>query len=425
MQRTDYVERESIRVSLLSAAEVRPCARPAGTWRRIVLAAKGMCGVFLFLSVGEACGAYTSWTAADGNWETNMNWTQSEPEAGDYATVDGGVARIDRAGKACTMLYVGSSVGSWGKVTMTAGSLSVSSVAWIGRDGQGTFEQSGGSMTVDGSVYVGSRQGSIGRYDLYGGTLTGKGSLVVGYQSGSTGVFSGYGDVGLTHGLINNGSITADGVGANRVLSLKRFAWFDNTRENSAYNGWYAVRTGRLDWMSMAVSAGANRVAAWGETVDDVTPDLINSVRMELGSVTTAGTMNMSLLAADNALIAAMPTTWQVVGAWQFDAGGVQFGDAEATFRYDDRIGPKSTRAEELSVMAWDNGEWRDVTTSVDVSGGRASGAVTSGGTMIVAFVPEPSVILVLLMAIGAMCLFHRHMESSSSGRDKHTLLRR
>ena len=124
------------------------------------------------------------------------------------------------------------------------------------RSNVGTFNQSGGAVTVDWGIIVGSDQtncgtnggygppgsstpgtGSqgIGTYNFTGGTLqdnrgsTGYGAnLYVRYDAPATGTFQGHGTVALTGTLVNNGRVIANG----GVLDMSSFTSVTNTVAN-------------------------------------------------------------------------------------------------------------------------------------------------------------------------------------------------
>ncbi len=73
-------------------------------------------------------------------------------------------------------IIVGLNSGSTGTFTLSAGSIT-SSNSFVGQQGTGTFNQTGGTYTLvpfgsnSGSLYVGSSEGGQGTYNLSGGTL--------------------------------------------------------------------------------------------------------------------------------------------------------------------------------------------------------------------------------------------------------------
>ena len=148
----------------------------------------------ILLACGVRTGAGdTTWQrgAGDpGNWSTDANWTNDEPDSFDIAEIDnGGTALVTDAGEVCQRLRLGVDFGQSGTVNMTAGDLTVHCEE-VGYYGTGTFIQSGGVHTVSTSGYLllGYWTGSSGDY-----TLTGDGELIAGtleVGAHGTGVFT-------------------------------------------------------------------------------------------------------------------------------------------------------------------------------------------------------------------------------------------
>ena len=76
--------------------------------------------------------------------------------------------------------YFGYNPGATGNYTLSGGSLAVTSSAFLGYSGTGTFTQSGGSNTVASNLYLGYNPGGNGTYTLSGGWLSIPGLLCVG-----------------------------------------------------------------------------------------------------------------------------------------------------------------------------------------------------------------------------------------------------
>jgi MYXO-CTERM domain-containing protein len=160
-----------------------------------------------------------------GNWQDPNNWISNNlPTASDTALVDnGGTASISSSTGSVQVdsLYVGNqargsilqsggtmtvggsltlgyTTGSSGTYTLSGGSLGATN-QYVGDSGIGTFNQSGGTNTVGGSLYVGYQNGASGTYNLSGGVMAVGGSVSLGGT--------------ISRGLLNitGGSLTASG----------------------------------------------------------------------------------------------------------------------------------------------------------------------------------------------------------------------
>ena len=85
-------------------------------------------------------------------------------------------------------LHLGSSSGSSGTYSLSAGSLSIASDESVGYSGTGNFTQSGGTNTISGynSLYVGQDTGSSGTYSLSGSGQLSAPNEYVGYDGTAT-----------------------------------------------------------------------------------------------------------------------------------------------------------------------------------------------------------------------------------------------
>jgi hypothetical protein len=83
----------------------------------------------------------------------------------------GGQGMLHQSGGSHTVtdLYVGYETN--GIASLSAGTLSVGRYMDVGREGEGTFTQTGGTLTVDQSLHLGYGHGSSGTYTLSGGSL--------------------------------------------------------------------------------------------------------------------------------------------------------------------------------------------------------------------------------------------------------------
>ena len=97
-------------------------------------------------------------------------------------TIRGGAVPVGGAGGS---LFVGSSAGHSGAVSMAGGTLDHDAV-YVGYAGGGTFQQTEGTHRVSGSLSIATESGSTGTYSLEGGYLF-AGEIVVGGSSAEKG----------------------------------------------------------------------------------------------------------------------------------------------------------------------------------------------------------------------------------------------
>jgi T5SS/PEP-CTERM-associated repeat protein len=109
------------------------------------------------------------WQVATGDWGIHANWGFLEPGSNDTAFIDNdGTANITQSGEAAMGLQLGTTSLDSGHVNMSAGGLSVGEDEFIGYRGVGTFMQTGGTNSMDGSLYLGRYSSGNGAYTLSG-----------------------------------------------------------------------------------------------------------------------------------------------------------------------------------------------------------------------------------------------------------------
>jgi len=139
--------------------------------------------------------------------------------------------------------------------------------------------------------------------------------------------------------MVNNGRVVADGGGSDRDLKFYGYddlgtTPFVTTTFHTAGNGWYAQNGGRLLIPDVRlISAGEY---FWGENPTSGGLNMVNAVRVSLGSVTGDNVrLNVDILAADRAdLPLALPRSGPALGVWK-----VYFPNAE-----------NGTKIEELEI---------------------------------------------------------------------------
>src|SRR5688500_8350254 len=267
--------------------------------------------------------------------------------------------------------------GSVGTITLNGGSLT-SDFQVIGRAGDGTIVQEGGTNTAN-SVSLGSARQSLGSYVLNDGilmldpnadTIDGDAGITVGgagsgsFRMGSanraarieetqagtnlnirsresgSGLFEGWGPVSLSGLVVNNGKIIANGYGQQHALNLSTAAGVTNTIENPTVggtNGWFATDGGQLTLPTIRVATGSNAYS-WGEDPNDALPDLVNSVRLYVRDAAGEGDIDISLLALGRPDIPTLPAGHNFIGVWSFDSHDLEFTGVDLAVRYDDAL---------------------------------------------------------------------------------------
>jgi fibronectin-binding autotransporter adhesin len=175
------------------------------------------------LAVGALSGAVATYTLSGGSLSINGGY--------EFVASHGSIGTFDQSGgtNSALSLYVGPSVGSTGTFNLSGtGSLSVSDAEYIGYDGTGTFIETNGTNTINGTggLVLGVDSGSTGTYTLSGGLLSVSGNYeVVGNsgagsfnQSGGTNTINGGSglNVGSSSGVIatytlSGGSLSING----------------------------------------------------------------------------------------------------------------------------------------------------------------------------------------------------------------------
>jgi len=260
-------------------------------------------------------------------------------------------------------LGVGYHSGKTGSYTLSnSKTITVNNSLLIGQEGAGTFNMTGGALTLakgtDHVIKLGGTSTGTGTWNLdntsglvtISETGSGNGvNLIVRDNDDATGTLNGYGTVGLTGTLTNNGQINANGYGDNRTLDLSSFASVTNgDLTDDGTNGWFAVDHGKLTLPPIPVSA-VNNTCNWGEYSTDEAIDLINSMRMTFNSVTTSGNFSASLLAADHGDVpGSLPNNWSFMSVWDFILDDLEFTNMNLVVRYDDT---HENMTEEITVL--------------------------------------------------------------------------
>jgi hypothetical protein len=293
----------------------------------------------------------------------NVNGSIAQGSGYSEISVNGGTLNFGGSSVNIDKLLVGDTAGQSAifntgtNRTLTLGTLE------IGTYGQGTFNQTGGTVNVTGSdIYIGRYSGSTGYYNMNGGVLAGSVNMIIENTATSNGELKGYGNVELTGSLTNNGRVIADGKYNNtRDLVMSNLSSINNTIENTTNNGWFAVNGGELTLPAIYVETGTNTYN-WGESQSDTEIDMVNSVQLTFKNVTTPGWLTIKLVAPGHE---DSPPTYRPNGMWSFEAPTLVYDAVDMAFRYDDTNVPTE---EELAAWHYLNGSWYDVTSRLDTS---------------------------------------------------------
>jgi hypothetical protein len=244
-------------------------------------------------------------------------------------------------------------------------------------------------------------------------------SFVVRAQSGSEGLVRGWGAPRLTGSFIQNGKVVADGFGAAHDLDLSTLKGVLNTIDNEpgGANGWYACRGGRLILPPLQIDrAGAYN---WGESPDDKSPDLVNSVRFSFHDVEHRGTAQLTLLTPNDPAIPGLPNGEKFLGVWSFEGHGLKFDSADLWVRYDDALA-HDMGLDPSTLKIWTfNESWKlggliDLLPDQRLIGASATDfqyfavagsdhAIAAPSAEFINITPEPGSISLLLMGAGAL----------------------
>ncbi|MCC7083591.1 MAG: hypothetical protein IT427_01130, partial [Pirellulales bacterium] len=177
----------------------------------------------------DAMGVSRDWIAADGDWSLATNWSPAGvPAGGDVVSIGfgDGVARsvaYDYTGPAVTLTSLGLDLtgSAENATTLTLADHNLRATnQYVGYNGNGAIEQSGGTNTVDSSLYLGFNASALGTYQLSGtGIVAIAGDQVIGNSGNGTFNVSGGALLSNTNGNIGlnasaSGIVTVDGAGS-------------------------------------------------------------------------------------------------------------------------------------------------------------------------------------------------------------------
>jgi hypothetical protein len=174
-------------------------------------------------------------------------------------SADGASGTLNQTGGSHTVnggLYLGYGSASAGAVTLSAGTLFVGAPEYVGLAGAGSFWQSGGTH-IAATLYVGDFPGSTGRYAMTNGTLTVLADAYVGYlgagsflQSGGTHSVGGNLYIGYVIG--SNGAYNLDG--GSLAVGAYEYVAFSGTATLNQTGGLHTA----TNFVDLALSPGAH-----------------------------------------------------------------------------------------------------------------------------------------------------------------------
>lgn len=151
-----------------------------------------------------------------GSWANGVNWNPAGvPTAGDSVTVDnGGTVQIDAADAVSADAQIGSGAGTSGSILVyNARTWTNSGDLYVGYAGSGTLGISdGGAVVSEGTVFVASVAGSIGRLNI--GAASGEAAVAAGTLDAASLAF-GDGDGKLVFNHTDNGLIFGAAISGN------------------------------------------------------------------------------------------------------------------------------------------------------------------------------------------------------------------
>jgi len=306
----------------------------------------GLSLVVVAATVALASAGTSYWTGAGApnqDWSNPANWTPAEPTALDDAMLGpGDQAVITQMGEVCKNLNLEADA----SVNMLTGSLNETGDLLIGI-GAGTpgstamFGQTGGTHQVGGMVVLGFGMDEQGQYALGGGTLQVNGGMYVGYRS--AGQFQQTGGRCQVHRLLVNG-LAADGTyeidGPSAVLAADELVVGSGTAVGS---GTFTFSAGQLT-ISDTVTVNANGVmninTDWtcaadqftiaGGTVNATGQNLeFSGSRMDIASYLYAGNLGFagSLVVQQGGSVAVDEALTIGGGTYELHGGNVDAGN--------------------------------------------------------------------------------------------------
>ncbi len=238
----------------------------------------------------------TFYTATSGNWTNALNWSDGVPDETKNAFIGRAghatpaTVTLDTAGAKALSLTLGWLTGDQGTVTMTDADLAVTAHAGfnIADNGIGTFNQSGGTVSVSGGngARIGIANASHGTYTLdNNGQLTST-TLVMGLNAGSTGTVEvAGGQISLSgHGALSVGNAGYGSMNQSGGTVRADGGWHARIGNDAGSQGFYTLSGGVFSFPALDVGRAGTGV--WMQTGGSVTNGTL-FIGVESGAVGT------------------------------------------------------------------------------------------------------------------------------------------
>jgi len=182
-------------------------------------------------------------SGSSGEYELTVG---GELSAGSEYVGNGGTGTFTQTGGTNTVtgnVHVGSKSGSQGVYELSQGTLEIGQDLLVGKVGDGTFTQSGGATSVNGDLHVG-RSGGTGNCLLSEGTLVVNGRMQIGYSAPSGDSNGGDGSFTQTGGTVTvqNWIQVAEGPGTTGQYTMEG-GLLEAKTELAVGSGWSAPGT--------------------------------------------------------------------------------------------------------------------------------------------------------------------------------------
>jgi len=300
--------------------------------------------------------------------------------------------------------YIGTGAGSDGRFKIKNATFTNSAAGDHTYLGQSTGKA---TLTLDNGTYVqGSSFGSF--YNRFSSTASSevRGRGAINNSAGNRTFF-------------NDGRVVADGgtlsIGGTFSVSSQNHPI---AQSSFGQAGWYATTgsgASKLVLPTLSVGGGDPADIQWGETAGDTTLDLVNSLQIDFASGTTAGTLDIALLATDHSSVYSglvnPLAVFDIVGG-----GGLAFNSFDLDIRYDDDYWVNTLglaeNATDMNLFHYTGGSWVDLGATVNAGTKIISATgITSLSQFAIAqsvessVVPEPSTYALGLIGLAGLGL--------------------
>jgi hypothetical protein len=207
---------------------------------------------------------------------------EGERISGGFLNIDGGTLNLSGDISSLGQLVLGYSSGSNGTYSHSSGSLTAGQI-FIGWQGPGTFNQTGGTVTAETDFYVGGVEGITGAYNLSGGSLSaGKEEI----NLDGTGTFSHTGGTNSTTGeLIVDGSYTF----SSGTLNVGTNLTSQGTSGMFTYNGGTLNVTGNISVNDFRIAGAGGTTVSYSHSSGAFSPNTVRIGYEGTGTLTQSG----------------------------------------------------------------------------------------------------------------------------------------